>query len=228
MPSVRSPSARIRSRRNAAHAAVEVADRDAGRTAGRPARAPGCRGSGAASGMAPGSMPPGNRLPITRSAPSRSSRDEAAEVVEVVAVVGVGHQHVRAAGRLDAAVQRGAVAAPRHVAPPGRPRRAAMSCEPSVDPLSATTTSPSTPRRRAATRCALRMQVASVSASFRQGSTTDNSTTAGGVRDSASAETELPVGALGALDPEVVALGDVMTDRSFLNGPTGPVRRATG
>ena len=72
------------------------------------------------------------------------------------------------------------------------------------------------------------MQVARVSASFRQGRTTENSTATGGVRDSASAATEFPVGALGALDAEVVALGDVMTDRSFLSGPTGPVRRATG
>ena len=103
-----------------------------------------------------------------------------------------------------------------------------MSCEPSVDPLSATTTSPTTPSA-AKERLALRMQVARVSASFRQGRTTENSTAAGGVRDSASAATELPVGALGsALVAEVVALGDVMTDRSFLSGPTGPVRRATG
>ena len=66
------------------------------------------------------------------------------------------------------------------------------------------------------------MQVARVSASFRQGRTTENSTAAGGVRDSASAATELPVGARGpALVAEVVALGDVMTDRSFLSGPTG-------
>ena len=51
------------------------------------------------------------------------------------------------------------------------------------------------------------MQVARVSASFRQGRTTENSTAAGGVPDSASAATELPVGARGpALVAEVVGL----------------------
>src|SRR6185369_4182300 len=58
------------------------------------------------------------------------------------------------------------------------PSSRAMSWDPSVDPLSATTTSPTTPSV-AKERVALRMQVARVSASLRQGRTTDSSTTAG-------------------------------------------------
>ena len=58
------------------------------------------------------------------------------------------------------------------------PSSRAMSWDPSVDPLSATTTSPTTPSV-AKERVAFRMQIARVSASLRQGRTTDSSTTAG-------------------------------------------------
>src|SRR5262245_40122520 len=52
--------------------------------------------------------------------------------------------------------------------------RRAIACEPSVLPLSAMMTSPAIPPTRKAS-CALRMQLSSVSASFRQGITTDTS-----------------------------------------------------
>src|SRR5262245_25809413 len=52
--------------------------------------------------------------------------------------------------------------------------RRAIACEPSVLPLSAMMTSPAIPPTRRAS-CAFRMQVSSVSASFRQGITTDTS-----------------------------------------------------
>jgi hypothetical protein len=55
------------------------------------------------------------------------------------------------------------------------PARVAMPCEPSVEPLSATMTSPSMLADSNAAS-AFRMQVSSVSASFRQGMTTDTST----------------------------------------------------
>jgi len=104
-----------------------------------------------------------------------------------------------------------------------------MSWDPSVDPLSATTTSPTTPSG-AKERVALRMQVARVSASLRQGRTTDSSTTAGvggpgaGLAVGGAAE----VVALGVDEEGVVALEDVMAVGSFPCGPTRPVRRATG
>ena len=69
----------------------------------------------AAAAWRPGSMPPRKRLPMTRSSPSRSSVDERAEAREVVAVVGVAHDDVAAAGGRDAAEQGGAVAALGHV-----------------------------------------------------------------------------------------------------------------
>ena len=50
-------------------------------------------------------MPPRKRLPITRSAPSRSSLEERQQGGEVVGVVGVAHHHVRAASGTDAAHQ---------------------------------------------------------------------------------------------------------------------------
>ena len=94
----------------------------------------------------------GTGSPSPGRAPSRSSLDEPADVVEGVAVVGVRHQHVLAARRRRCrpAARRRSRAGRRR--PPARPRRRAMSCEPSVDPLSATTTSPSIPsvaKRRA-------------------------------------------------------------------------------
>ena len=133
------------------------------------------------------------------------------------------------------------------------PSSRAMSCDPSVDPLSATTTSPTTPSV-AKERVALRMQVARVSASLRQGRTTDSSTTPGvdgpgaGLAVGGAADDAVGIGAaaLGAVDvaslgigaaevaalgvdeEEVVALEDVMTVGPFPCGPTRPVRRATG
>ena len=61
-----------------------------------------------------------------------------------------------------------------------------MSCEPSVLPLSATMTSPTIPCSSIA-RWALSMHVASVSASFRHGMTTDSSITIGSVSSAARA-----------------------------------------
>src|SRR3954469_8088038 len=55
---------------------------------------------------------------------------------------------------------------------------AAICCEPSVLPLSATMTSPSIPWLAIAC-CALRMHVASVSASLRHGMTTETSSSGG-------------------------------------------------
>ena len=71
--------------------------------------------------------------------------DEPGQLAEVVAVVGVAHEHVRAARRLDAAHQGAAVAALPQRAPRARPAIAASSGEPSVLPLSATTISPAMP-----------------------------------------------------------------------------------
>jgi hypothetical protein len=114
-----------------------------------------------------------------------------------------------------------------------------MSWDPSVDPLSATTTSPTTPSV-AKERDALRMQVARVSASFRQGRTTDSSTTpgvvgsgagpaVGGVADLVSLGIDAAeVVAPGVDAAGVVALEDVMAVGSFPCRPTRPVRRATG
>ena len=94
--------------------------------------------------------------------------DEGIEIGEVVAVVGVAHDDVAAARRVDAAGERRAVAARSGWGRRGRPRRSAIAWLPSVEPLSAMTTSPAMPVRSRKPR-ALRMQVASVSASLRQG-----------------------------------------------------------
>ena len=64
------------------------------------------------------------------------------QMLEVVACVRVGHQDIFAARRLDAGHQRRAIASDRHVESPGLQGLRAMACEPSVEPLSATSTSP--------------------------------------------------------------------------------------
>src|SRR5690349_1007600 len=133
------------------------------------------------------------------------------------------------------------------------PSSRAMSWDPSIDPLSATTTSPTTPSV-AKERVALRMHAARVSASLRQGRTTDSSTTAevgdpaavlavcgaaddrSGIGAAALGAVEVvslgtgaaEVVALGVDEPGVVALEDVMTVGSFPCGPTRPVRARQG
>ena len=67
------------------------------------------------------------RLPMTRSSPSRSFSTNGVEVAEVVAVVGVAHDDVPAARRLDAAHERRAVAALGDRRPRARPAPAAES-----------------------------------------------------------------------------------------------------
>ena len=121
-------------------------------------------------------MPPRKRLPMTRSSPSRSFSTNGSRSAEVVAVVGVAHDDVAAARGGDAGLQRGAVAALGDVRRRGRRRAAAMSCEPSVLPLSATRTSPATPARSRKPR-ALATQTADASrASLRHGMTIVSST----------------------------------------------------
>src|SRR5690349_24887499 len=96
-----------------------------------------------------------------------------------------------------------------------------MSCDPSVDPLSATTTSPATPSS-VNDRRALRTQVARVSDSFRQGRTTDSSTTAVGTPGSASGGAGFATPADAAAG--FVALGDVMAGESFPCGQKRSIR----
>jgi len=86
---------------------------------------------------------------------------------EIVAIVGVAHDDITPSGGRDASAQRRTVAAfgNRHDA---RPLASAIACDPSLLPLSATSTSPSTAARLRKS-CALSMQRPAVSASFRHG-----------------------------------------------------------
>src|SRR5580692_8564180 len=99
--------------------------------------------------------------------------DETGDVAKIVTVVCIPHHHVFAARSRNPAHQRIAVSLGLHIYNP-RPSRPAISTELSVLPLSAITTSPAIFASRNA-RCALRMQISSVSASFKQGITTDTS-----------------------------------------------------
>ena len=65
--------------------------------------------------MAPGAMPPLKRLPMTSCVAGAQRGDEGIEMGEVVAVVGVAHDDVAAARRLDAGRERRAIAARGHV-----------------------------------------------------------------------------------------------------------------
>ncbi len=164
----------------------------------------------AASASRPGRMPPLKRLPATRSYPSRSRCDERLELREVVAVVGVAHDHPAAAGGCDPAGQRRAVAALLD----RNDTRAELFgdlLEPSVEPLSATTTSPAMPMR-SKDSCALRMQIPIVRASFRHGITTESSGSLGNGsagRESLRSPAELTVASLESFQfPVVGHLGD--------------------
>ena len=65
-----------------------------------------------------GAMPPLKRLPITSSSPARSRSTNGSRLGEVVAVVGVAHDDVLAAGGLDPAHERAAVPLGRDVDDP--------------------------------------------------------------------------------------------------------------
>ena len=123
-------------------------------------------------GMAPGMIVPRIRVPITRSAPSRipstngpiweKSYDSSASPIRMYEP------------RASSQPRRSALPYPRMGSCTTRaPCAAAISRDPSVDPLSTTTTSPSIAADRIAS-IAASMQAATVSASFRQGITTDN------------------------------------------------------
>ena len=158
MPVVRRSMRRKASAVKPRDAAVEVADRDAEE---QPADQRQRRVADVA--VLPrhraGAMPPWNRLPMTRSLPCAQPLDEGVQVGEVVAVVGVGHDDPRA--RAPTAIppeERRAVAALRDRTTRA-PRSSAISCEPSVLPLSATRTSPSSPTgtpRASPSRCTCR------------------------------------------------------------------------
>ena len=167
MPSVRMPSASDLVPPERPHAAVEVADRDleeqpADQREHRVAevavqRRHRTRRDAALEPVAH------HQVGARRAAPATN----AADVVECVAVVGVGHQHEPAAGGLDAAAQRGAVAAPRigdhpgALGPgdlPGSVVRAVVGDQHLADDA-----------QRCSEARALRMQMASVSASLRHG-----------------------------------------------------------
>jgi len=92
--------------------------------------------------MAPGLIFAPNRLPITMSLPSRSF-PRMADVAEVVAVV-ASPMMMKGRGAGDCPAQRSAVAALCHV---NHPRSVLLprSNQSSVEPLSATTTSPDRP-----------------------------------------------------------------------------------
>ena len=94
--------------------------------------------------------------------------DERHEVGEIIAVIGIAHDDIDAACRQAALIKCRAVAAASAHRRTRAPHDRAISCEPSVEPLSATTTSPAIAclARKA---LALRMQTASVSASFKHG-----------------------------------------------------------
>ena len=100
--------------------------------------------------------------------------DERLDRREVVAVVGVAHDDVSAAGGGDAADAARCRSPWPRPATTRAPSRSAIACEPSVLPLSAIDDFAAIPCSRKA-RCAFSMQLASVSASFRQGITTENS-----------------------------------------------------
>ena len=97
-------------------------------------------------GIAPGSTRAAARLaagsPGRGRSPRRSFVHEPGELEEVVAVVGVAHDDVLAPGGRDAAHQRAAVPGLGARRTTRAPARVAISCEPSVLPLSATITSP--------------------------------------------------------------------------------------
>ena len=60
-------------------------------------------------------MPPRKRLPITSSEPFLSCSTNLGNVAKIVAVVGVGHEHIGAARRLNPAAEGIAVSAMLHV-----------------------------------------------------------------------------------------------------------------
>ena len=91
---------------------------------------------------------PGSGCPSRARCPARSSSTKRVERREVVAVVGVAHDDVAAArGARCRRAGRCRTRARRRRRPARRPPRRS-ACEPSVLPLSATTTSPSMPRPR--------------------------------------------------------------------------------
>ena len=133
--------------REAAHAAVDVVDGRAEPAPREHARTSGCRASGA--GAASRRAGRGRRPTRAGSpAPGRSPRAGArrtSALAEVVAVVGVAHD--RRSGRARRRCRPSARRRNRGRPPArrARPRRARSSREPSVLPLSATTTSPAMP-----------------------------------------------------------------------------------
>lgn len=126
--------------------------------------------------MAPGRIvppPDGMRHPCTRSNPSRSFARIPGALQEVVAVVRVPHDDELATGGADPTHQRTSLAA----GPDVHQSRSVVlgnPCEPSLAPLSATTTSPAIPFLSGAC-AAYPMHAPGVSASFRQGMTIDSS-----------------------------------------------------
>ena len=109
MPVVCRSRASSRSR-EAAQAAVGVADPACGRRSRRCRSGPGCRCTCAAAASRRARCRRAKRLPMTRSSPSRSRSTNAVEAGEVVAVVGIAHDDEAAARGPDPAVQRVAVA----------------------------------------------------------------------------------------------------------------------